>query len=235
MQLSIPKPCNENWNDMTPKVQGRFCGSCSKTVVDFTNKTSEEVKDYMTKHKGDATCGRFRVDQLSEKEKRATVKSWYLKRFAIAAYVVFGFSLFSCGEQTNYTDEASQLTVENNIGIEQVLAIDTIPAVQVDTPDIKESIKPEVLDPINHHGFEMGEPVVDEEIFIMGDIAAPLEEPIQVDSIFKKGEVKDSTENNQPKDCGSKSVSNGHTTTIASDSVEQYHIKMGKFVAYPGK
>jgi hypothetical protein len=36
VQINIPKPCHENWHSMTPKEQGRFCGSCDKIVVDFS-------------------------------------------------------------------------------------------------------------------------------------------------------------------------------------------------------
>lgn len=32
MKISIPKPCNENWNEMTPDQQGAFCKVCSKVV-----------------------------------------------------------------------------------------------------------------------------------------------------------------------------------------------------------
>jgi len=36
LQLSIPEPCHENWHQMTPTEQGRFCNACSKEVVDFS-------------------------------------------------------------------------------------------------------------------------------------------------------------------------------------------------------
>lgn len=32
LQLSISEPCHENWHNMTPTEQGRFCNACAKEV-----------------------------------------------------------------------------------------------------------------------------------------------------------------------------------------------------------
>ena len=34
-KITIPKPCNKDWNSMSPNKKGRFCNSCSKTVIDL--------------------------------------------------------------------------------------------------------------------------------------------------------------------------------------------------------
>ena len=63
LNLRIPEPCHENWNDMTPNARGRHCDSCAKTVVDFTNKTDEAIiKIYESEQH---LCGRFKTDQLN--------------------------------------------------------------------------------------------------------------------------------------------------------------------------
>ena len=66
MKISIPQPCHENWQQMTPNEQGRFCASCQKTVVDFTDWTDKMLIDFLLKNKT-VTCGRFTNIQL-EKE-----------------------------------------------------------------------------------------------------------------------------------------------------------------------
>lgn len=49
--LSIPEPCHENWNEMLPLEKGAFCATCSKAVIDFTNLSDEEVRNYFFKIK----------------------------------------------------------------------------------------------------------------------------------------------------------------------------------------
>ena len=45
-KITIPEPCHEDWNKMSPKDNGRFCLSCTKTVVDFTSMLPEEIQHY---------------------------------------------------------------------------------------------------------------------------------------------------------------------------------------------
>lgn len=39
IHFDIASHCSESWDQMTPQTRGRFCGSCQKTVVDFTVPT----------------------------------------------------------------------------------------------------------------------------------------------------------------------------------------------------
>jgi hypothetical protein len=44
---------------MSPKEKGRFCGSCSKTVVDFTKKSPSEIKEYLIEKNTSVFVGIF--------------------------------------------------------------------------------------------------------------------------------------------------------------------------------
>lgn len=79
LKLHIPEPCHENWQNMTQQEQGRFCGSCQKTVVDFSVMTDKEILNYFSKT-SQHVCGRFTNDQLN-KELQVTGKK---KRFSLA-------------------------------------------------------------------------------------------------------------------------------------------------------
>jgi hypothetical protein len=64
IQLSIPEPCHQDWNKMTPNDQGRFCSSCSKTVVDFSTMSDAALMQYFENLKDSNVCGRVYTDQL---------------------------------------------------------------------------------------------------------------------------------------------------------------------------
>ncbi|MBC7874761.1 MAG: carboxypeptidase-like regulatory domain-containing protein [Ferruginibacter sp.] len=49
---------------MSPSDKGRFCGSCQKTVVDFTNLSDRQVAAFFKKPGTGSVCGRFMADQL---------------------------------------------------------------------------------------------------------------------------------------------------------------------------
>lgn len=65
LHLNIPTPCHENWQNMTPKQQGRFCQSCQKTVVDFTNMSDAAILNYFKNANG-RVCGRLNKNQLEK-------------------------------------------------------------------------------------------------------------------------------------------------------------------------
>ncbi|MES2588600.1 MAG: hypothetical protein V4622_06420 [Bacteroidota bacterium] len=115
MKISIPKPCHENWSEMLPDLptgqagaQGRFCLKCTKTVVDFSQKTKDEIKSFFQETTG-KVCGRFQTNQLDSPKKTIFPLFFNVKRiqkFAFALYLVFGTFLFtSCSKNTGTLGE----------------------------------------------------------------------------------------------------------------------------------
>jgi Secretion system C-terminal sorting domain len=49
---------------MRPEGQGRFCGACSKTVVDFSMMTDGQILLYLARS-GEQVCGRVALEQLN--------------------------------------------------------------------------------------------------------------------------------------------------------------------------
>src|SRR3954470_13319851 len=64
LQIEIPKPCHEDWNNMSNAEKGRFCNSCRKTVIDFSLLSDEQLLNFFRHNKKDV-CGRIWEDQLS--------------------------------------------------------------------------------------------------------------------------------------------------------------------------
>lgn len=100
ISIQIPNPCHESWEGMKPNAQGRFCGSCSKTVVDFTGKSDAEIRDLLLERAGQKVCGHFKTTQLNRSLQVNPVlrskPALSPRTFAIALLFVFGSSLVSC-------------------------------------------------------------------------------------------------------------------------------------------
>jgi len=61
--ISIPEPCSQSWQQMTPVDGGRHCENCCKTVVDFTAMADVEIISYFALKNN--VCGRFNEPQLT--------------------------------------------------------------------------------------------------------------------------------------------------------------------------
>lgn len=66
INYQIEDPCHADWDQMKPEAQGRFCSSCSKTVVDFSTMSDFSIVNYLENNKHQSVCGRFAEDQLAK-------------------------------------------------------------------------------------------------------------------------------------------------------------------------
>jgi len=77
--LTINEPCGQNWDSMDPLAGGRFCGSCQKKVVDFSEMSDAAVMAYLNTASG-PVCGRFYSDQVNRPlvvpRQRTSVIKW---------------------------------------------------------------------------------------------------------------------------------------------------------------
>ena len=101
LKISIPTPCHEDWNQMSPNEQGRHCNSCMKTVVDFTLMSDTEVQHFLLNNKQEHSCGRFTSRQLQTIQIELPPDIFILKmplwkQFLVACLIAFGTTLFSC-------------------------------------------------------------------------------------------------------------------------------------------
>ena len=97
-QITIPEPCHEDWGRMQPDAKGKFCKVCCSSVYDFSEKTSDEIRDILVQQTSGNICGYFKETQLyrplSETSDKRVMS--ITGRFALALYLVFGSLLFSC-------------------------------------------------------------------------------------------------------------------------------------------
>jgi len=129
IHLSIPKPCHEDWNKMKPEEKGRFCASCQKTVIDFTQMSDRQMAEFFRKP-GSSVCGRFLNGQLKTEIQIPKKRIPWAKYFFQITLPAFLLSLKSCGERTigkanvTHTETVSETRQEIMVGQLELLEID---------------------------------------------------------------------------------------------------------------
>jgi hypothetical protein len=113
-KITIPKPCHEDWNKMAPNDSGRFCGSCSKNVVDFTNMLPDEIQVYFRQHSN--VCGRFKNSQLDTltiqiPNRVLYSQTHYRKIFLLALFITMGTTLFSCADKNGNKQKIDKVKI----------------------------------------------------------------------------------------------------------------------------
>jgi len=109
--VSIPQPCHENWDAMTPQDKGCFCASCAKTVIDFSQMSDAQVLNYLSQAKG-RVCGRFAQDQIErpliplKKDKK---KWWWM-----AALMPLTLFLSKANGQSKITKKATKIEYQKD-------------------------------------------------------------------------------------------------------------------------
>lgn len=58
MSVTIPKPCNQQWDTFEPSAWGRHCSICNSEVVDFTHWKTADVMAYV-QQSNSRVCGRI--------------------------------------------------------------------------------------------------------------------------------------------------------------------------------
>ena len=123
--VSVPKPCSENWDKMTPAERGRHCASCNKTVIDFSAFTDRELFDFISKNTG-SVCGRLSPYQVNR-----PIVSYEQNNSSLWQRIMMGTALVTsmaaCNESPNNSQtippQTSQLNTDSgkkksNTGLE---------------------------------------------------------------------------------------------------------------------
>ena len=120
-KITIPQPCHENWDKMTPKDNGRFCMSCSKTVIDFSAMLPDEIQIFFIQNQNEKICGRFKNSQLQTltiqiPSRILYSQTHYSKIFLLALFVSMGTTLFSCEDKNGDKKKIDKIEiVEDNL------------------------------------------------------------------------------------------------------------------------
>lgn len=191
-KITIPEPCKEDWQAMTPEESGRFCSVCTKGVIDFTNKSEKEIQTYLQQNKGKNLCGRFRNDQLNKFDIQIPQSVFrqpmpFQKAFLLMLFIVMGSTLFSCKNHQN--DSLGEVVlIEDSIKTCQTTGM----ILQPKDTNSKQKINPTGGEQkYNSRNIKHPKTATNEtEVHITGDIALEpevliIEEPTRIDSIKK--------------------------------------------------
>jgi hypothetical protein len=187
--LSIPKPCHENWDEMSSREQGAFCKVCAKTVIDFTSLSDDEVKNYFLRNRNQKTCGRFRDDQLTEPKSLPELLSRpipFWKKFLAIVFILFGTFLSGCNNEIKNKpgrqDLAESEQLRMTVGV-------TLSEIKMDTTFLEKTVFTSVGTPA----------IIDEDIVcpspLVGDVDIQIieEQEIKRDTSFLVGEIIEET------------------------------------------
>lgn len=159
---------------MNPTEKGAFCGKCATQVVDFTNKSNEEIKSVFRSLIGQPVCGKITTGQMESLN--IEFESWQMgsKRsiqsmLLFSLIVVFGLSLFSC--ETEH-EKSTILKIQQTVGqslnpptdkeafLDQLSQVEKIHPLSVNK--LIES-EPELLEEMDSVYHIMGEAIVSEK------------------------------------------------------------------------
>jgi hypothetical protein len=115
-KLTIPEPCTENWDKMTPNENGRFCLNCSKTVIDFSIMSSDEIQHFFIQNQNKNVCGRFKKSQLDSiiiqiPSRVLYTQAHYHKMFLLTLFIAMGTTLFSCKDENGNKQKIDKVEV----------------------------------------------------------------------------------------------------------------------------
>ena len=101
-QITIPEPCDQKWEDMTPESKGRFCGQCTKTIVDFSQKSDRQIALALKESNGQL-CGRFSDDQLNRDITLVTALKHNSRWKATGLMLSAMLTMSACNHESNRT------------------------------------------------------------------------------------------------------------------------------------
>ncbi|MEO6669174.1 MAG: carboxypeptidase-like regulatory domain-containing protein [Ferruginibacter sp.] len=113
-QIKVPAPCEQQWEQMQPTASGNFCGTCKKTVIDFTGFTDNQLMEYFKNH-ASGVCGRFYTDQLEQSLRIPAKKIPWLIYFFRVAIPAMLLNFKAQGQKLINKNGEPFMTVENKI------------------------------------------------------------------------------------------------------------------------
>ena len=175
--VTIENACSEKWNEMTPTEKGAYCQVCATNVVDFTKKSSLEIKQLLLANSGNSVCGRIKTQQLEQLNTEFELwnvnsKQTIQRAMFFSLLVVFGLTLFSCEtEKDKQAIQALQASVSSVLASNTAEAQPQIELVQtVETLDLPDLISEEITTNCKCD-YQVNPPEPIEDVVVLDEVA----------------------------------------------------------------
>jgi hypothetical protein len=113
-QVRVDNPCHEDWDNMSPSEQGRFCGVCQTEVVDFVNMSDQDFITFFQNYQGQKVCGRVAQPIETPAPQVLTAKIVQRKSWrAIAAASLLAAAVIACNSKQMVVGD---VPVDNSVG-----------------------------------------------------------------------------------------------------------------------
>ena len=155
-RLKIETPCHEDWTKMSPNKEGRHCGLCDKTVVDFTVMSQEEIANYLSHNSKAQICGRILVPREKEAAIQIKLKRLYkniedkirFKPLRISLLGSLSLIMLISGCTENHTaDDVNKQQVRRITHTDTLIGEPIAPGIQKETNPISETTLGNIAQP----------------------------------------------------------------------------------------
>ena len=158
-RLKIETPCHEDWTKMSPNKEGRHCGLCDKTVVDFTVMSQEEITNYLTHNSKAQICGRILVPRKKETVIQIKLNQLYKNiedkirfkplRISLLGSLSLIILISGCAENHN-SDDPNKQQVRRITHTDTLIGEPIAPEIQKETNPIRETTLGNIAQPDFH-------------------------------------------------------------------------------------
>ena len=144
---------------MSPNKEGRHCGLCDKTVVDFTVMSQEEITNYLTNNSKAQICGRILAPRKKESKIQIKLNQLYknierqirFKPLRMSLLGSLSLTMLISGCTENHKSSGVKKQQVRRITHTDTLMRDTIaPEIQKETSPIRETTLGNIAQPDFH-------------------------------------------------------------------------------------
>lgn len=133
MKFRITEPCEERWEGMAPRREGRYCENCETVVLDLSTMTRREAVRRLKREKGERVCVNLAFDRrgnVAFRPEPSRAPHWAGGLVLVAALGAGG-----CASTADASEPVEACAIEAPRDTAPMMPTDTAPMMPVSTED----------------------------------------------------------------------------------------------------